>query len=126
MSSIIGRFDELSSRAKIIIVNILIIIATFILGRTSYYLVLNLEGVVFPIYLPVGFTFLFIYKRNYLNSIGVFIGTYLEATYNIYSIFGNLSFISFISILFISVSNTVLPLLASILLNKFTSDKNIL
>ncbi|MHA1673832.1 MAG: MASE1 domain-containing protein [Promethearchaeota archaeon] len=109
-----------------IILNCLITGIIAILGIMSQYLATNYENIVLPLYIPAGFSYYFLYKKSKFNAIGVFLGTFVEAYINL-GIFpvpfpGSLVITSIL----ISVANTVQPLFACLMIEKYCQNHDFL
>ena len=105
--------------------NILIALIVLILGKLSYLLKFNMEGMVLPIYLPAGFNLAVLLGRNRKYAIGIFFGTALEALLFLLDSDVISWGFSLLSIVLVSIVNTMQPLLCVYLLEKFCSKKEI-
>ena len=117
---------KLSRNGKIIFTNVLIAMFIIFLGRISYILIQDTTDVVFPLYLPAGFTFLFLFKKTKFHLIGIWIGTFLEALYNMYSMTGGITLLLLIVVALVATGNTIQPLIISLAFEKNLISKDFL
>ena len=113
------------SYVKFTFYNILIALIVLILGKLSYLLKFNMEGMVLPIYLPAGFNLAVLLGRNRKYAIGIFFGTALESLLFLLDSDVISWGFSLLSIVLVSIVNTMQPLLCVYLLEKFCSKKEI-
>ncbi len=99
-----------------LLANLLILLILLLLGLVSNELGSLDNDIALPIYLPAGFTFYFLFKKNRWNILGIFIGIFLEAFWNLRNLPTSIFAGQFLSSLLISVANTLQPVLMVILI----------
>ncbi|WP_371804886.1 MASE1 domain-containing protein [Candidatus Lokiarchaeum ossiferum] len=104
---------KLSKTWKIVLANIFITLFIIFLGRVSFILIQDTTDVVFPLYLPAGFTFLFLFKKSKFHLIGIWIGTFIEALVNMKTMTGNINFSLIIVVALIASGNSLQPFIIS-------------
>ncbi len=119
------RSQNLKSYLQFAFINTLIALIVLILGKFSYLLKFNMEGMVLPIYLPAGFNLAVLLGRDRKYAIGIFIGTALESLLFILESDVLSLWVSILSIILVSTVNTMQPLLCVYILEKFCSKKEL-
>jgi integral membrane sensor domain MASE1 len=112
-------------KLRTIIRNIIIAISTIILARLSYLLVFDQVQYLFPMYLPSGLTFFFLYHKPKSNIIGIYIGTFLEAMWTLITPLQTNFLPTFFALILISIGNSLQPVVSTYITEKYEFKQRI-
>jgi len=100
--------------------NLFIIVVIVLLARLSFHLTFG-QDILFPVYLPAGVTFYFLYNKPKTNLWGIFIGIFIEAFHTLMPLYGELGFVAFLANITVAFANTLQPFYGNYLLKAHTN-----